>query len=277
MSEEFQPWVGRVEEAADSISPRQAQRMAATLGLTVSHDAGAPLPPLWHWMGWAPAVPMEGLGPDGHPKRGGFLPPVPLARRMWAGARLTFTGELKIGEDLHRRSEILKVAEKTGSTGRMVFVTVRHDITGAAGSIVEEQDIVYVAMPDRFTPPPPLPAPPAAWAEPAVADTTRLFRFSALTFNGHRIHYDLDYAMKTEHYPGLVVHGPLQAILLMQAARARKGGAMPLAFRFRGTRPAFHFDSFSLQGQAEVDGAQALALVNGEGLVCTQAEVRWAP
>lgn len=276
MSEEFQPWVGRVEEAVDTISPRLAQQMAATLGVGGDWSHGAPLPPLWHWMGWAPAVPMAGLGRDGHPMRGGFLPPVPMERRMWAGGRVSFAGTLTIGAPLHRRSEILKIAEKTGTSGRMVFVTVLHQITAPDGAeIREEQDIVFVAMPDRYAPPPPVPAPPAVWQDPVVADAVRLFRFSALTFNGHRIHYDLDYARGIEHYPGLVVHGPLQAILLMEGARARKDGASPVSYRYRGTRPAFHFETLSVQGQAEAGGVQALAMVNGEGLVCTQAEVRW--
>jgi len=276
MSGEFQPWVGRVEEALDIISPRQARQMAATLGVQGDFREGAPLPPLWHWMGWAPETPLAGLGQDGHPVRGGFLPPVPLERRMWAGGRLTFEGALRIGEVLQRQSEILKVVEKTGTTGQMVFVTVRHEITGAAGRIEEEQDIVYVAMPDRFTPPPPVQAPPAAWTEPVAADTVRLFRFSALTFNAHRIHFDLPYAMGVEKYPGLVVHGPLQAMLLMETVRARREGACPGTWRFRGLRPAFHFDTLSLQGQAQVADNQTLATVNGEGHICMQAEAGWS-
>ena len=271
MTGAFDPWVGRVEEARDRISPRQARQMAATLGVSCDCSEGAVLPVLWHWMGWTPEAPMAELGPDGHPARGGFLPPVPLERRMWAGGRLRFAAPLRIGEEMVRRSEITKVSEKTGTTGRMVFVTVRHHVHGAAGlAIEEEQDIVFIAMPERFTPPPPVPAPEPAWSEGVVVDEVRLFRFSALTFNAHRIHFDLPYATGVEKYPGLVVHGPLQAMLLMEAGRARRAGAVPAGYRFRGVRPAFHFDTLSLQGLGD-----GLATVNGDGLVCMQADTAW--
>lgn len=219
---------------------------------------------------------MAGLGSDGHPARGGFLPPVPLERRMWAGGRVEFLAPLTIGEPITRHSEILKVTEKTGNTGQMVFVTLRHTLSGAAGlAIREEQDIVYVAMPDRYTPPPPVPAPEPEWSDPVTADTVRLFRFSAVTFNAHRIHFDLPYATEVEKYPGLVVHGPLQAMLLMQAALAHRTGAAPRDFRFRGLRPAFHSDSLCVQGQTEAAGRQGLCTVNGDGLICCQAEIGW--
>ena len=276
MSGAFGPWVGRVEEAQDIVTARQARQLAATLDVSGPFADGDPLPALWHWMGWTPETPMAELGPDGHPAKGGFLPPVPLERRMWAGGRLEFLAPLRIGETLNRRSEILNVAEKTGSMGRMVFVTVRHEVTGQEGlAIREEQDIVYIAMPDRFTLPPPVPAPPAAWRQDVAMDTVRLFRFSALTFNAHRIHFDLPYATAVEKYPGLVVHGPMQAMLLMQAARDRSGGNVPRGYRFRGVRPLFHFDALSLQGEGLAEGAEALATVNGEGLVCMRADIAW--
>ena len=271
MTGAFDPWLGRVEEARDRISARQARQMAATLEVEIDDADGAMLPPLWHWMGWTPEAPMAELGPDGHPARGGFLPPVPLERRMWAGGRLRFHAPLRIGEEMFRRSEITKVSEKTGNTGNMVFVTVRHDVHGAAGlAIEEEQDIVFIAMPDRFTPPPPVAAPAPDWREEVAVDEVRLFRFSALTFNAHRIHFDLPYATGVEKYPGLVVHGPLQAMLLMEAGRARRGGAVPQGYKFRGVRPAFHFDALSLQGLGN-----GLATVNGDGLVCMQADMAW--
>jgi 3-methylfumaryl-CoA hydratase len=277
MAGEFDPWVGRAEEATDAITPRQVRRMAATLDQPCDAAEGAALPPLWHWMGWAPEAPMAGLGPDGHPARGGFLPPVPLERRMWAGGRLEFHRPLRVGATLHRRSEIIKLAEKAGSTGPMVFVTVRHEIALPEGlAVTEEQDIVYIAMPDRFTPPPPVPAPATpAWEDSVPVDTVRLFRFSALTFNAHRIHYDLDYARQVEKYPGLVVHGPMQAMLLMAAALRHRGGAAPASYRYRGVRPLFLGDRLRLLGLAEADGRQALCTATGAGLVCMQAEVGW--
>ncbi len=268
-------WIGRTEEAGDVISPRQVQQMAATLEVEVDAAPGGPLPPLWHWMGWQNTAPMSGLGPDGHPARGGFLPPIPLERRMWAGGRLRFGAPLRVGEDLNRRSEILNVAEKTGASGRMVFVTVGHMVSGAnGGTIREEQDIVYIAMPEVFAPPPPSPAPPDPMFSTAFpVDTVRLFRFSALTFNAHRIHIDLPYAREIEKYPGLVVHGPMQAMALMGAAMGHTG-RRPASFRFRGVRPAFHSDTLSLMGwQGAPD--QPFATVNQDGLHCMQAAVVW--
>ena len=280
MSGMFDAWVGRTEQATDTVTLRQARQMAATLGDTCAKDTldvGAALPPLWHWMGWSPDTPMAGLGNDGHPAKGGFLPPIPLERRMWAGGRLQFHSALRIGHPMQRQSEILKVSEKTGSTGPMVFVTVGHKIFGADGlAVTEEQDIVYVAMPTAFTPPPPIVAPDSGhWVENPLIDTVRLFRFSALTFNAHRIHFDLPYARDVEKYPGLIVHGPLQAMLLMEAARRHANAALPGSFRFRGVRPLFHFNKLRLMGQGPVDGTQALCTATEENAVCMQADITW--
>ena len=272
MTDAFGAWMGRTEEAEDCVTPRQALQLAATLEAARPLAAGDPLPPLWHWIGWTPETPMSGLDRDGHPARGGFLPPVPLERRMWAGGRLEFLAPLHVGETMRRRSTILKVAEKAGSTGRMVFVTVGHEVHGAAGlAIREEQDIVYVAMPETYVPPPPVAAEAPDWQEPVTIDTVRLFRFSAVTFNAHRIHFDLPYATEVERYPGLVVHGPLQAMLLMQAALARKDALLPQSYRFRGVRPAFLHDRLRLQG-----AGSRLSTVTSEGWVCMQAEIGWA-
>jgi 3-methylfumaryl-CoA hydratase len=281
MSERYADWIGRTETSETEIGPARVAQLAVTLDMPKpaqpSVDRGDLLPPLWHWLGWTPDTPISGLGQDGHPARGGFLPPVPLERRMWAGGRLVFHAPIAIGTPLLRRSEIVAITEKTGSVGPMVFVTVRHEIEAdGTPAITEEQDIVFVAMPDRFVPPPPISAPEAPVWEVAVPLTTaRLFRFSAVTFNAHRIHYDFDYATHVEKYPGLVVHGPLQAILLMEAARAERGGAMPKAFRFRGVRPLFHFDTLRLCGMPVIQGTQALHTATGEDLVTMQAEVQW--
>ena len=277
MSATYDAWIGRTETAEDTVTPRQARQMAATLGCDTALHENDPLPPLWHWMGWQTDTPMAGLGTDGHPMRGGFLPPVPLGRRMWAGGRLVFHTDLKIGQPMRRRSEILKVVQKTGSTGDMVFVTVGHRIDGPNGlAVTEEQDIVYMAMPDQFTPPPPLIAADAPdWADPVAMDTVRLFRFSALTFNAHRIHFDLPYAREVEKYPGLVVHGPMQAMLLMGAARDHNAGKAPTSFKFRGIRPLFHFDVLRLMGWPAADGAQSLATVTDGDISCMQASIGW--
>ena len=279
----YADWIGRVEEAEDSVPAQTARALAATLDMDADARAaagisdGGPLPPLWHWLAFLPDAPMRELDADGHPKRGGFLPPVPLERRMWAGGKLQFPGEIRIGETIRRRSEITRISEKTGSTGRMVFVTVTHEISTARGlAVSESQDIVYMPMPDRFTPPPPTPAPAtAAWSEPVPMDAARLFRFSAATFNAHRIHYDLAYATEVEKYPGLVVHGPLQAILLMEAARRHRGGIRPVGYAFRGVRPLLHNDSLRLIGGPEADGGQDLCTASAADYVCMQARVTW--
>jgi 3-methylfumaryl-CoA hydratase len=281
---DFSDWVGRSERAEDSVSLHRAVMLAATLDLAPAERAargiehGGPLPSLWHWLAFLPEAPMSGLGDDGHPRRGGFLPPVPLERRMWAGSRLRFVAEPRIGEPIERRSEILGVTEKAGASGRMVFVTVGHTLSTARGlAIEEEQDIVYSAVPERYAPPPrPAPA-DLLWQEPVTVDAARLFRFSAATFNAHRIHYDLAYATEVEKYPGLVVHGPLQAMLLMEAARRRRDGAWPAAFRFRGVRPLFDFDHLRLVGVGAAAGGEedTLATVAGAGHVCMQASVAW--
>lgn len=283
MTESFDAWIGRTETAETVVTLDQCNQLAATLDMDAAARAaagivaGGILPPLWHWLGWLPDTPMAGLGADGHPARGGFLPPVPLERRMWAGGRLIFHHPARIGAVLSRRSEIMKISEKTGVTGRMVFVTVRHEVASdGAGVLSEEQDIVYVAMPESFNPPPPVPAPAESlWSEEVPLDTVRLFRFSAVTFNAHRIHFDLAYAREVEKYPGLVVHGPLQAILLMEAARRRQGGGHPANYRFRGVRPLFHFDRLRLVGHPGTEGRRALATVQGDGICCMQAEVGW--
>lgn len=268
---DWSEWVGRVEILTDSAAPHPLRALAATLGETPPQTD---LPPLWHWVYFLPTVPMDQIGPDGHPRRGGFLPPVPLERRMWAGGRLTFHQPVRVGEPMTRRSEILKISAKSGKAGEMVFVTVGHRLETPRGlAVEEEQDIVYVAQPDRFTPPAPVPAAPDPdWSEAVAIDEVRLFRFSAVTFNAHRIHFDLAYATGVEKYPGLVVHGPMQAMLLIAAAQ-RHGNRSPASYRFRGVRPLFHHDPVNLQGVATETGMR-LATVT-QGLTAMEAEVTW--
>ena len=277
---DFADYVGRVEESEDVLSPAVARMLSATLSSVRPADEaienGTDLPPLWHWAAFHNQVPMDRIGPDGHPERGGFLPPVPLERRMWAGGRLTFHAPLSVGERLRRRSEILKVEEKAGGTGPMVFVTVGHALSGDQGlAISEEQDIVYIKMPDSYRPPKPIPAPePAGFDMTVPVNQVLLFRYSAATFNGHRIHYDLPYATEVEKYPGLVVHGPLQATLLMTMA-IRQRGRPPARFRFRGVHPMFHLDDLRLLGVEAADGAMALFTAAPEGHQGLQAHAEW--
>ncbi len=274
---DYQNWVGKVETVEDCVTLRQAAQMAALLDRPCTLSHGSPLPVLWHWIAFQPVAPMAALGPDGHPARGGFLPPVPLERRMWAGGRVAFHQPLALGVAMQRRSEIVKVVEKQGAVGALVFVTVHHSI-GQSGSdcVSEEQDLVFVAIPPQYSPPVPIPVPSdVLWRQHQAIDAVRLFRFSAITFNGHRIHYDLEYAQKVEHYPGLVVHGPYQALLLIDAAQRSAGGRVPARYSYRGVRPAFHIDPLQLVGLADDGGALTLCTANPEGLQCMQAKVEW--
>ncbi len=259
MTEPLSAWIGRQERLHDVVDPWRMRALAATVAEAADVAPGAVVSPLWLWTCFLPVGPMSAVGPDGHPKRGGFLPPVPLPRRMWAGSRCRFHDVARVGDAVERVSVIERIEEKTGKAGVMVFVTVRHE-TRAAGRLVveEEQDLVYLAIPDRFEPPPAQAPPAADWTETIAVDPVLLFRFSALTFNGHRIHYDRTYATEVERYPGLVVHGPLQAVLLHDAAVRHAGGRTPATFDFRGVRPAFDFDALTLGGAARADGGMDL-------------------
>lgn len=254
----LQGWVGRTEESRDMIASAHAARMAALLNRDAPADSEA-LPPLWHWTFFTPEAPQSQLGPDGHPRLGGFLPPVPLPRRMWAGGRLAFHAPIHVGEEVMRVSEILSVTEKSGRQGALVFLTLRHRLSTAAGlAIEEEQDIVYREASTTTLPAAVDETQPADWREPLDPDPVLLFRFSAVTFNAHRIHYDLPYATGEEGYPGLVVQGPLTATLLMEAY-TRHSGKLPKSFSFRGQAPLFCGGRMALCGRTSDAGHELWA------------------
>jgi 3-methylfumaryl-CoA hydratase len=273
----WRDWLGRTEMATDEAGAWPVKALAATLDAEARARPGDPLPPLAHWLYFLPLAPASHLAPNGHEKLGDFLPPVPLERRMWAGGRFTFHDALRIGDAMEKRSEILKIEEKETKAGPMTLVTVLHTIRSQRGlALVEEQDIAYLETPKIYTPPKPLPLPDGlSWQAPQPVDTVLLFRFSALTFNSHRIHYDLAYTAGEEHYPGLLVHGPLQAMLLLRAAEAHNPDKRPAQFSFRGVRPLFHFDALTLAGRERAGGGLDLFAANGEGLVTMQASVEW--
>jgi 3-methylfumaryl-CoA hydratase len=258
MSEDFSAWVGRSEELVDVLEPARSNALRAALGETEPLAAGAEMPLLHHWLYFWNVQPPAGLGPDGHPAKGGFLPPVSLPRRMWAGGRLKFHAPLALGETVTKISTILKVEAKSGKSGNLVFVTVEHRLAGRQGlAITEEQDIVYREAAAAGSIAGPIEtgeAPAAAWRREIDPNSVLLFRYSALTMNGHRIHYDRPYAMGEEAYPALVVHGPLQATLL--ADLAVKTFDKPLAtFDFRGMSPAFDGTTLHVCGEATEGGA----------------------
>jgi 3-methylfumaryl-CoA hydratase len=263
--------------------------LAATLG---RHDPaprdGDPVPPLWHWLYFLPLAVRSEIGPDGHPKRGGFLPPVPLPRRMFAGGRFTFHRPVRVGEIIRRDSRILDVTPKEGASGPLVFVTVRHEIvSGSEVAVTEEQDIVYrdagaparpaAASPARAASAAPAagaPSPGATWNTSVTADEVLLFRYSALTFNGHRIHYDRPYATGVEGYPGLVVHGPLIATLLLELVRNSAPAATVREFSFRAKRPLFDNSPFNVCGTTQDNGSVKLWAADGEGNTAMDATAR---
>lgn len=257
-------WIGRTEQASDVVTAQLVKALRATLFLDVgSPEPGDAAPFTAHWCLAQPVAPIDQLGPDGHPARGDFLPPVPLPRRMWAGGRLEFIDTLRVGDPVTRSSTITDVTMKTGGSGELCFVTVEHLTATPRGiAIRERQDIVYRAMPGNAAPalppqpqPQPQPAsPPARHRESHIADAVLLFRYSALTFNGHRIHYDRDYVTGVEGYPGLVVHGPLQAALLVEFSARLHGGRPPAKFDYRGVRPLFDGGEFSVNATETTEG-----------------------
>ena len=247
-------WLDKQEVIKDDITAFPLKAMAATLD---REERGDSVPPLWHWLYFLPVAPMSEVGPDGHPKRGAFLPPVPLPRRMWAGGRLTFHAPLKVGERATRTSTIANIEDKTGRSGRLVFVTVQHTIeAGGELKLEEEHDIVYRdASQDGARPPQPQLAPEGeTWRRTIDADAVMLFRYSALTFNGHRIHYDYPYVTEVEGYPGLIVHGPLIATLLVDLVRREQPQATLQSFAFKAVRPTFAGNAFTVCGKPSADG-----------------------
>lgn len=260
--DDYSEAVGRTERRTELIATDRVEALAGSLDLDAVPGGGVALPPGWHWLFFNPFVRRSGLGPDGHPRRGGFLPDVALPRRMWAGGRLAYRAPLPIGAEATRESEIVDIATKAGRAGRLVFVTVRHVISdGGTVCIEEEQDIVYREAPAPGTPKPGAERAPegAEWSEPVVPDPVLLFRYSALTSNGHRIHYDRPYAQDEEGYSDLVVHGPLIATLLQGlAVRARPD--VPLArFGFRAMAPLFVDRGFHVEA-ARAAGTDGLVV-----------------
>ena len=253
-------WVGRSETVHDTLGPTPVAALAATLDHPAAEvHPGDVLPPLWHWLYFLPLHRASDIGPDGHARRGGFLPPVPLPRRMWAGGRLQWRpgNPLVVGDAVQRISSIESVTHKTGRSGDLLFVLVRHAVHNARGlALTEEHDIVYRAAPQAGDPvPPPMAAGLGAiWQREIVPDEVLLFRYSALTFNGHRIHYDRQYVTQVEGYPGLIVHGPLIATLLVDLVRRHAAGAFIKNFAFKAVRPTFDLHPFRLNGQPAEDG-----------------------
>ena len=270
-------WVGRSETVDDVAYPTPVAALTATLDHPRTPAAtGSKLPPLWHWLYFLPMHRQSEIGPDGHAKRGGFLPPVPLPRRMWAGSQFEFRTPIRVGDRMSRTSTIDDVTAKEGRTGKLVFVKVRHELrcNGAADpALVEFHDIVYreAQRPDDVPPPPQKAAASAPWQREIVPDDVLLFRYSALTFNGHRIHYDRSYVTEVEGYPGLIVHGPLIATLLVDLLRRELPNAVLTQFDFKAASPLFDLHPFSVCGRREAEGSVLLWARNHLGELAMNA------
>lgn len=275
--EMLRSWIGRSTEATDAVTPRLVAEFRATLDPHLARVAPDEAPLTLHWCLAPPTPPMSELGPDGHAAKGGFLPPVPLPRRMWAGGSVETTAPIRLGDAVTRRSTVTDVSLKEGRSGSLCFVTVRHELSTARGvALTERHDIVY-----RDVQPAAAQAPARANEEVGATreaalvweidgSAALLFRYSALTFNTHRIHYDLSYVTQVEGYPGLVVHGPLQATLLFNLAGVLGGGA-PRTFDYRGKSPLFAGDVFRVKGKRTAAGITCWT-ENASGQVCMEAE-----
>ena len=272
--EDLKQWVGKTETLEDHVTLAPMAALAATLDRNDPPPRlGDDLAPCWHWLYFLPVHPLATIAADGHPKRGGFLPPVALPRRMWGGSRFSFMHPLRAGSTVTRTSRIADISAKQGRSGPLVFVRVHHELSDTQGlAIVEDHDIVYREMPLAGETPPQ--APPARTDEQfsrrITPDPVLLFRYSALTFNGHRIHYDRPYAMGEEAYPGLVVHGPLIATLLIDQLRRQYPTAQVKTFEFKAISPLFDTAHFDICGR--LDGDLATLWARGpQGQLAIQA------
>ena len=274
-------WIGKVETTTDQVTPVPIKALQATLNREeIGCTRGENLPPMWHILYFLPVCRQSDLSSNGHPHMGGFMPPIPLPRRMYAGNRILFHQPLQVGDPVTRNSSITDVSFKQGRSGPLVFLKISHEISNDMGlAVTEEQDIVYRREPGPGDPPPSyLPAPrDNDWQQEFTADPVLLFRFSALTFNGHRIHYDHPYTTTVEGYPGLIVHGPLLAILLLELIFRQAPGAQVLEYGFRALKPVFAAQPFFLCGAPGDDRRKInLWVRDADGHLCLQASARLA-
>lgn len=271
-------WVGREQASRQVIEPFPVRALAGLLDRATAPGEGDALPLPWHWLYFLDTPARAEIGEDGHPRRGGFLPPVPLPRRMWAAGRMQAHAPLVVGRGAEKVSTVRSVDLKEGKSGPLVFVTVDHVIRqDERVCIAEEQHIVYREAPTSVIPLPPgeRAAVVGEWTRELVPDEALLFRFSALTYNGHRIHYDRDYAVDQEFYPGLVVHGPLIATMLLDLVQARRPGTVIREFAFRALRPTFGRARLSLAGRTSGTGAE-LWSIDPEGFIGMKATASFA-
>jgi len=274
-------WIGATERTEDLIAPAPVRAAAALLDdASMQVEEGTAVPPLWHWFYFLATAPQSQIAADGHPRRGGFMPPIELPRRMFAGARLRFHAPLRVGRAARRDAVIRAVSHKHGASGELAFVTVGYTITqDGLVCLEEEQDIVYreaggvIAAPTAVVWDPPV---AGSWSRVVTPDPTLLMRFSAVTFNAHRIHYDRDYATTQEGYPGLVVHGPLTAVLLLELVR-RNVPRVVTSFDFRGRAPLFDLAPFRVTAAPDGERGVRFEAQGPDGRVAMTATAELGP
>lgn len=278
---DYRAWLGQRRTSEDFIAPFPPKALVATFDTSDPEPrVGDELPPVWHWLYFLDTAPMSKLGRDGMPTGGGFVPPVPLPRRMWAGTQFTFHEvPLRIGDSVRREQEVASIEPKTGSTGQMVIVTQRSRIYGPAGlAVTEVRGTVFRedAKPgEKQKEPRPAPT-DATWSKQIMPDPVLLFRFSALTFNPHRIHYDHPYVTGVEGYPGLLVHGPLMSLLQIELARRSNPGRRIATYACRALTPVYANAAFSVQARAEADGSVTTWITDSKGGMAQQGKVTFA-
>ncbi len=268
-------WIGRTRKATDTIQSGHLAKIAATFDCQAPAK-GDPLPLGWHWAFFAEITPLSGIGRDGHQALGEFLPPITLPRRMWAAGEFAITKPLTVGETVEKVSTILSIEEKHGRSGALAFVRVGHQFTGNMGADMSEvHTIVYREAPiaNASTPPPLLPKLEAAFNSNLSASPVQLFRYSAVTFNSHRIHYDVDFCRNEEGYDGLIIHGPFTATLLMNLAQKQTGKRLK-SFTFRATNPLTHVHEFSIHAARPEADAIAVWACNHRGELAMQADAQ---
>jgi 3-methylfumaryl-CoA hydratase len=273
---DYRDWIGSREELEDTVTLNMCRQMAALLDETeTDFKNGDPLPAMWHYCYFLNNVPMRDIGTDGHPKRGGFLPPVTLPRRMFANGKIDFLAPIPLGTEVRRVGEVIAVEEKSGKSGQLVFVTVKFDIfAGDTHCMEETQSYAYREMGAPNPAPVPLDEwPPMEgdfWMRDIMPDPVLLMRYSAVTYNGHRIHYDRPYAENEEQYPGLLVQGPLIATYMSELVRLNAGREMK-SFSYRALAPIFDTGAFRVMGEVQNDDTVALQAMRSDGQIAQQA------
>ncbi|MGE8540607.1 hypothetical protein [Acinetobacter sp. ANC 3813] len=276
--ENFDAWIGKKEVLTDYTHPRSVSMMQALLNQPDIKNNK--LPHLYQWFYFLPIVNGENLAEDGHPQKGAFLPPIPYPKRMWAGSRIEFIAPVLLNQNIRRESEIINIQFKAGKSGNMYFVTVKHSIyADHSPAIIEEQDIVYRDVSNQPSISQPLTPilhdeKPFSYKKSFPVNTVTLFRYSALTFNGHKIHYDRPYAMEAEGYPGLVVHGPLLATLLLHSFQQETPNKKVSRFEFRAVNPVFDFNDFFICGDVQTDQAE-LWIEKSDGQIAMKGKVEF--